>query len=467
MSGPLRISQYPSTSSANNADELVANQNGTTVKLTVGQVRATLASAVHTHAEADIIGTIAPGKLAQAGASSGQVLKWNGSAWAPAADSVGTGGGSADWSALTGIPAAIDAIDGLSPAADQFAYYTGAAASALTPVTPFARSLLDDVDSATARSTIGAAATVHNHTINGVNGLQAALDAKANLAHTHTEADISGTIAPGKLAQAGAASGQVLKWNGSAWAPGTDDVGTGGGSTDWSALTGMPAAIDAIDNLTPAADRVAYYTGANAAALMAVTGFARTLLDDADAATARGTLGAAAAAHGHAIADVTNLQATLDGKAGTSHTHTAAHVTDFNASARGQTEAMVLAGANLAISFAGTGASRTATIAAIGGAGSYAALTGNRAATAADNGRVVECDGTNRTLTLPAGLGKGFACVVRRAAAGNASVAKGANVTFAPADATVATAALWDEIAVECIADTGSAATYLVRLIAA
>ena len=82
-----------------------------------------------------------------------------------------------------------------------------------------------------------------------------------------------------------------------AWAPAADNVGTGGGSTDWSALTGMPAAIDAIDNLTPAADRVAYYTGTNAAALAVVTGFARSLLDDADAATARGTLGAAAATH--------------------------------------------------------------------------------------------------------------------------------------------------------------------------
>lgn len=285
--------------------------------------------------------------------------------------------------------------------------------------------------------------------------------------HTHTEADLLGTIAPSRLAQAGASSGQVLKWNGTAWAPAADSAGTGGGSADWSALTGIPAAIDAIDALTPAADRIAYYTGTNAAALAPLTGFARSLLDDADAAAARGTLGAAAASHGHAIADITNLQTVLDGKAGTSHTHSAAQVTDFNATARAQTEAMVLAGTNLAIVYAGSGATRTATLAAVGGAGSYAALTGNRTATAADNGRVIECDGSNRTLTLPAGLGKGFACVVRRAAAGNATVAKGGGVTFAPTDGSVATAALWDEIAVECVADTGTAATYLVRLVPA
>ena len=39
------------------------------------------------------------------------------------------------------------------------------------------------------------------------------------------------TIASGtlKLAQQGATSGQVLEWNGSAWAPGTDDGGAGSG----------------------------------------------------------------------------------------------------------------------------------------------------------------------------------------------------------------------------------------------
>jgi len=38
------------------------------------------------------INDVAPGKITQAGASSGQVLKWNGTAWAPAADNVGGGG---------------------------------------------------------------------------------------------------------------------------------------------------------------------------------------------------------------------------------------------------------------------------------------------------------------------------------------------------------------------------------------
>jgi len=58
----------------------------------------------------------------------------------------------------------------------------------------------------------------------------------------------------------------------------------------YGSLTGIPAAIDAIDGLTPAADRIAYYTGGSTAALATLTSFARTLLDDADAAAMRATL---------------------------------------------------------------------------------------------------------------------------------------------------------------------------------
>ena len=267
----------------------------------------------------------------------------------------------------------------------------------------------------------------------------------APASHTHAIADIVGQIPPARLDQAGALTGQVLKWNGSAWAPAADDAGAASGSVPWSSLTGIPATINAIGTLTPAADQLAFYTGASTASLTPLTSFARSLLDDTDAAQARTTLGAAAATHGHASSEIS----------------------DFAIATRSEVEAMLVGGTNISVTYAGSGATRQATIAVVGSSTSYTAVTASRTLAAADNGRVLEGGATDATLTLPTGLGKGFTCLLRRVSTGNLTVIAGTGVTLVPAPGPVATTTPWDEIAIECVADTGTAATYLVRLIAA
>lgn len=58
----------------------------------------------------------------------------------------------------------------------------------------------------------------------------------------------------------------------------------------YASLAGLPAALDAIDGLTPSADTVPYYTGSATGALTTLTSFGRTLIDDSDANAARTTL---------------------------------------------------------------------------------------------------------------------------------------------------------------------------------
>lgn len=50
----------------------------------------------------------------------------------------------------------LQAIAALSPSADELAYWTSGSSAALTPLTAYARTLLDDTDAASARATLGA-----------------------------------------------------------------------------------------------------------------------------------------------------------------------------------------------------------------------------------------------------------------------------------------------------------------------
>ncbi len=131
------------------------------------------------------------------------------------------------------------ALAGLSSAANKLPYFTGSGSAALTDITAFARTLLDDADASAALGTLGVS-----------NFIKTLLD--------DTDA-----------ATARATLGLIIGTNVQAYA----------------------ANLAALAGLSSAANKLPYFTGAGAAALTDITAFARTLLDDPDAATARATLG--------------------------------------------------------------------------------------------------------------------------------------------------------------------------------
>lgn len=129
------------------------------------------------------IANVAPGKVLQSGATSGQVLKWNGTSWAPADDAVGAG------AVPTLNSGQILIGDGVSNAAATLSGDASLAGGVLT-ISPNAITGAEITDN-TVRS---------------------------------SEIEDGGILAV-DLASMGALSGQVLQYSGSAWAPATLTAG--------------------------------------------------------------------------------------------------------------------------------------------------------------------------------------------------------------------------------------------------
>jgi hypothetical protein len=255
--------------------------------------------------------------------------------------------------------ATLTALASVVTSANKLVYAIGVDQFSTTDFTAAARALLDDVDAASMRVTLGlgsaataastdftpaahagAGGTAHAAATTTVAGFMSAtdktkLDGVATGAnnYVHPTGDgnshvpATGTTNNGKVLKAGSTAGSAA-WGNVAWAEILNIPTTvaGYGITDVYTKTQVDTAVGAKLNAS------------------AVSTFIATLLDDADAATARTTLGLgsaavaaatafAAAVHGHAIADITGLQTALDAKATTANVGdtTTDFVATFNA----------------------------------------------------------------------------------------------------------------------------------------
>jgi hypothetical protein len=165
--------------------------------------------------------------------------------------------------------AELAAIAGLTSAADRVPYFTGSGTAALATFTNAGRALVDDADAAAQRTTLGLG---NSATLN--TGTSAGTVAAGDHTHSDATTSVAGFLsASDKTKLDGIAASATV------------------GATWGTNLSSIPTPISAIAAVTPANNRLVYFNGASSADITPFTGFARTLMDDADAAAAQTTLG--------------------------------------------------------------------------------------------------------------------------------------------------------------------------------
>lgn len=209
-------------------------------------------------------GAVSSQKIDQMGAAAGQVLKWNAFAnrWEPGADNVGGTGGGDNWGTQTVATSAVLAGNGTvanpltinqqGATIGQVLKWSGA-----TWVPANDDNALTTVTGSTGIAVLN---TGNNYQITNTGDTNPQDDI---LITTQANGDITGDflnlqIKPGvvgtpelaneavtgaKIDDMGAAIGQVLKWTGTTWQPGPDNVGGAGGGDNWGTQTVVASAV--------------------------------------------------------------------------------------------------------------------------------------------------------------------------------------------------------------------------------
>jgi len=201
----------------------------------------------------------------------------------------------------------------------------GAAASSHTHTIANITNLQDTLD--------GKASSSHTHTITNVTGLQAVLDGKAASSHTHGDADITsvnaskitGTISIDHLPQGALDRLVRVDDDAARFKLTTENVQLG--DTVKVKSSGLMYYVVDESKLGEEAGYEPYTAGsATSVPWTGVTGKPSTFTPSA---------------HTHTIANITNLQTALDGKAASSHTHTKSQITDFPTSIKNPTSVVI------------------------------------------------------------------------------------------------------------------------------